>query len=99
MGRICKYLSINSILKHFKLRVHKFRFQWRLAFHLFVGLMGLMIFALSGDRRYAVIPLGIWTFYNVMFFIGTGRTKQVLPGFSDIKQVFHNSIEEFVSPK
>eukprot|EP01041_Mallomonas_annulata_P009449 gene9448-19627_t len=81
------------------LRVHKFTFQWDLSLHLFVSIVSLVPFFFTGNRLYAIVPISIWAFYNVLFLIATRRANQIFPGFGRFKHDFNASVEEFFSPK
>jgi len=49
--------------------------------------------------RYAICPLIIWGFYNILFLIGVKKANSLIPGFSKLRHTFQASIEEFFSPK
>lgn len=99
MQRICQFISRNSLLRNFKLRVHKFTFQWGLVSHLSICILSLLPFAFFGKREIAILPISVWIFYNILFLIGTRLANQVIPGFSLFKHSFKASIEEFFSQK
>ena len=93
------FLSGSALLRNFNLRVHKFTFQWDLALHLAVCLASLTPFLFSGNRLYAILPISVWAFYNVLVLIGTRRANLLVPGFGRFKHTFKASVEEFFSPK
>ena len=99
LEQIWAYLSRNSLLRNFNLRVHKFTFQWDLVLHLFICISSLTPFLFTGRRIYSSIPIGVWLFYNVLFLIGPKHADVVVPGFGKLKHSFKSSIEDFFSPK
>jgi len=98
-GRLWLYVTGNALLRNFKLRVHKFIFQWDLVVHLAICITSLAPFMLTGSRLYSVVPIGVWVFYNVLFLIGTRRASLVIPNFGRLKHSFKALVEEFFSPK
>ncbi len=46
------------------LRSHQFTFDKTLAMHISLCMMSLAPFMMSGDYRFAAIPLSLWLFYN-----------------------------------
>ena len=96
---IYSYIRGNAFIRNFSLRVHKFQFKWDLVFHISVCLASMLPFAFSGNRLFAIIPLSIWLFYNILFVIGTSRANSLVPGFGKFKHSFTASIEEFFSTK
>eukprot|EP01035_Chromulina_nebulosa_P024891 gene24891-32428_t len=99
LEQIWAYLSRNSLLRNFNLRVHKFTFQWDLVLHLFICISSLTPFLFTGRRIYSSIPIGVWLFYNILFLIGPKHADVVVPGFGKLKHSFKSSIEDFFSPK
>ena len=93
------YFPGTALLRNFNLRVHKFTFQWDLAMHLSVCLASLTPFLFSGNRLYAILPISVWAFYNILVLIGTRRANLLVPGFGRFKHTFKASVEEFFSPK
>jgi len=98
-GRIWMYLTGSALLRNFKLRVHKFIFQWDLVVHLAICIFSLAPFMLTGSRLYSVVPIIVWAFYNILFLIGTRRASLVIPNFGRLKHSFKALVEEFFSPK
>ena len=93
------YFPGTALLRNFNLRVHKFTFQWDMAMHLSVCLASLTPFLFSGNRLYAILPISVWAFYNILVLIGTRRANLLVPGFGRFKHTFKASVEEFFSPK
>jgi hypothetical protein len=88
-----------SLCRSFKLRVHKFTFQWDLVFHFALSMTSLLPFIFTGRRLYAIGPLVVWGCYNILFLIGVKRANALIPGFKRMKHAFQTSLEEFFSPK
>jgi hypothetical protein len=102
ISRFWDYLSGGAgsgLLRNFKLRVHKFTFQWDLALHFTICILSLAPFSFSGNRLYAILPIIVWAFYNILVLIGTRRANLLVPGFGRFKHTFKASVEEFFSPK
>ena len=91
--------TCTSIFRNFKLRIHKFTFQWELVSHFSVAICSLIPFIFTGERLYAILSIIVWGFYNILFLIGIKRANALIPGFSRFKHAFQTSIEEFFSPK
>ena len=88
-----------GLLKNFNLRVHKFIFQWDLVINLAACIISLIPFAFTGSQEYAIVPISLWTMYNVLFVIGTRRADKFIPGFRRFKHTVKSAVEEFFSPK
>jgi hypothetical protein len=99
LDRVRLYLAKNNLFRKFNLRVHKFAFQWELAIHLFVCILSLSPFFFTGRRLFAILPISVWAFYNVLFFIGPQHSNLVIPRFGKFKHSFTATIEDFFSPK
>lgn len=93
------FTAFTSLTRNFKLRVHKFTFQWDLVSYFSLAIFSLFPFIFTGRRFYAVLPLIVWGFYNILFLIGVQRVNALIPGFRKFKHTFQASIEEFFSPK
>ena len=89
----------NNICRKFSLRVHKFSFQWDLVLHLSVCVCALSPFLFTGDRSFGIIPISVWIFYHVLFWLGPRQANLVVPGFGKFKHSFKTNLEEFFSPK
>lgn len=99
IGRIWKWFQKNNFCRKFSLRVHKFSFQWDLVLHFCICIASLTPFFFTGDRIYAIIPLSIWLFYHILFYLGPRQANLVIPGFGRLKHSFQSTIEDFFSPK
>ena len=72
IGQIFHSMCGGSVfIRNFNLRIHKFKFKWDLLLHLCICLSSLSPFAFSGNRLFAIIPLSVWSFYNLIFLIST----------------------------
>lgn len=70
-------------------------FQWELFIHLSICITALLTFAFTGSRYAVILPISVWSFYNILFLIGTKRANMIIPGFRKFKHSFKLSIEEF----
>ena len=52
--------------------------QWDLALHFSICIVSLAPFSFTGDRLYAIFPISVWAFYNILVLIGT-RCVIIIP--------------------
>ena len=62
-----------SLLTFFYLILYLILFfiQWDLALHFSICIVSLAPFSFSGNRLYAIFPISVWAFYNILVLIGT----------------------------
>lgn len=71
LQRLGQYFCRLSLMQKVSLRAHKFTFQWSLVLHFLICIVSLLPFAFTGQRDFAILPICIWVFYNVLFFFGS----------------------------
>lgn len=67
--------------------------------HFLICIGSLSPFLFTGNRIYSLIPLSIWIFYHVLFYLGPRQANLVIPGFGRLKHSFQSTLEDFFSPK
>jgi hypothetical protein len=70
LERFKALLSRNAFCRKFSLRVHKFSFQWDLLLHVTVCMLALSPFLFTGKRRIGILPIAVWAFYHILFYLG-----------------------------
>lgn len=97
--RLQYYFNCSTLFRNCSLRAHKFTFQWSLIIHFVVCTLSLLPFAFTGQRDFAILPICIWTIYNVLFFLGSRHPNKILAGFLKARNSFKLSMEEVFSIK